>query len=87
MAVILVSAFSLAVMIPLTLDGRLSFGMFMALVNAVFGIVQNMSWDLTYCIDRNAWYNQYFQELEEIFAMEEEQGVAEHEGMEKTKRK
>ena len=87
MAVILVSAFSLAVMIPLTLDGRLSFGMFMALVNAVFGIVQNMSWDLTYCIDRNAWYNQYFQELEEIFAMEEEQGVAEHEGMEKTKKK
>lgn len=87
MAVILVSAFSLAVMIPLTLDGRLSFGMFMALVNAVFGIVQNMSWDLTYCIDRNAWYNQYFQELEEIFAMEEEQGVAEHEGMEKTRKK
>lgn len=81
MAVILVSAFALAVMIPLTLNGRMSFGMFMALITAVFGIVQNMSWDLTYSIDRNAWYNQYFQELEEVFAMEED----EYAGMESRK--
>ena len=87
MTVILVSAFSLAVMIPLTLDGRLSFGMFMALINAVFGIVQNMSWDLTYSIDRTAWYNQYFQELREIFAMEEEQGLVEDEGTKKLGKK
>ncbi len=71
MAVILISAFFLAVTIPLTLSGRISFGMFMALTGAVFGIAQNMSWDLTYSIDRTAWYNQYFKDLSEVFALEE----------------
>lgn len=79
MAVILVSAIFLAVMIPLTLNGRLSLGMFMALTNAVFAIVQNMSWDLTRSIDRTVWYNQYFQEFGEVFAMAEE-AVGENEG-------
>lgn len=81
MAVILISAIFLTVMIPLTLRGNVSFGMLMALTNAVFGIVQNMSWDLTYSIDRTAWYNQYFQELREVFAM------GESEKPEKEKRK
>lgn len=76
MAVIVVSAVFLAVTIPLTWEGRLSLGMFMALTNAVFGIVQNMSWDLTYSIDRIAWYNQYFQELSEVLAMPEDRLAA-----------
>lgn len=71
MAVIVVSAVALAVMIPLTLDGALSIGMFMALMNAVFGIVQNMSWDLTYSIDRVAWYQNYFCELSDVLSMAE----------------
>ena len=83
----MVSAVFLAVTIPLTWEGRLSLGMFMALTNAVFGIVQNMSWDLTYSIDRIAWYNQYFQELSEVLAMPEdrlaaaEQALTEERGM------
>lgn len=72
MAVILVSAVFLVVMIPLTLSGRLSLGMFMALTNSVFSIVQNMSWDLAHSIDRTVWYNRYFQELREVFALAEE---------------
>lgn len=83
MAVILVAVFFLAVMIPLTLEGGMSFGMFMALTSAVFGMIQNMSWDLTYCVDRSAWYNEYFRELEELFAVEEELRVSENENMKK----
>ena len=86
MAVITVSAVSLAVMIPLTLNGALSLGMFIALTNAVFGIVQNMSWDLTYSIDKAAWYQNYFRELSEVFALPEDaagEGKAEKEGKKK----
>ena len=79
MAVIAISAIFLAVTMPLVLNGRLRLGMFMALTGAVFGIVQNMSWDLTYSFDRAAWYNEYFQELEEIFGLEEERGGMEGE--------
>ena len=76
MAVIVVSAAALTVMIPLTLNGALSTGMFMALMNAIFGIVQNMSWDLTYSIDRVAWYQNWFRELSDVFSMSEDQTLA-----------
>lgn len=76
MAVIVVSAAALTVMIPLTLNGALSAGMFMALMNAIFGIVQNMSWDLTYSIDRVAWYQNWFRELSDVFSMSEDQTLA-----------
>ena len=46
--------------------------MFMALINAVFGIVQNMSWDLAWAIDRNTWFNEYFKEMREVFLLEED---------------
>ncbi len=75
MAVIAVSAAALTVMIPLTLDGVLSTGMFVALMNAIFGIVQNMSWDLTYSIDRVAWYQNYFRELSEVLSLSEDQTI------------
>ena len=76
MAVILISAVSLAAMLPLTLNGALSAGMFMALMNAIFGIVQNMSWDLTYGMDRAAWYQNWFRELSEVFALPEDPGLS-----------
>jgi ABC transporter len=72
MATIVVSAVMIAVLVPLTLNGRLSIGMFMALTNSVFNIVQNMSWDLTWAIDRNTWFNEYFKDMESIWNMEEE---------------
>ena len=80
MAVIVVSAAALTVMIPLTLNGALSAGMFMALMNAIFGIVQNMSWDLTYSIDRVAWYQNYFMELSDVLSMPEDQTPADGKG-------
>lgn len=87
MAVIVVSAAALTVMIPLTLNGALSTGMFMALMNAIFGIVQNMSWDLTYSIDRVAWYQNWFRELSDVFSMPEDQTLAEGEENEEPGRK
>ena len=73
MATIFVSIVFMIIMIPLTLNGRLTLGLFMSLTNAVFGIVQNMSWDLTRCIDLNTWYNEYFREMEEVFHLEEDE--------------
>lgn len=72
MATIIVAAVLIIVLVPLTLKGKLSLGMFMALVNAVFNIVQNMSWDLTWAIDRNTWFNEYFRDLREIMALPED---------------
>lgn len=42
-------------------------------MNAVFGIVQNMSWDLAWAIDRSAWFNEYFKEMREVFALKEDE--------------
>lgn len=72
MATIIVSAALILFLVPLTIEGKLSLGMFMALINAVFGIVQNMSWDLAWAIDRNTWFNEYFKEMREVFSLEED---------------
>lgn len=71
MATTIISGGMLAIMVPLTLKGRLSIGMFMALINAVFNIVRNMSWDLTMAIDRNTWFNEYFKDMNYIWELPE----------------
>ena len=72
MATIIVSATMIATFLPLTLNGKVSIGMFIALANAVFNIVQNMSWDLTDAIDANVWSNEYFKDMNLFWNMEEE---------------
>ena len=72
MATIIVSATMIAVLVPLALNGRLSLGMFMALINSVFNIVQNMSWDLTDAIDANVWSNEYFKDVDLFWNMKED---------------
>jgi len=74
MATIIVSATMIAVLVPLTLSGRLGIGMFMALTNSVFSIVQNMSWDLTDAIDANVWSNEYFKDMDLFWNMDDETG-------------
>ncbi len=74
MATIIVSATMIAVLVPLTLSGRLGIGMFMALTNSVFSIVQNMSWDLTDAIDANVWSNEYFKDMDLFWNMNDETG-------------
>lgn len=73
MATIIVSATMIATFLPLTLQGKVSLGMFIALANAVFNIVQNMSWDLTDAIDANVWSNEYFKDMNLFWNMEEEE--------------
>ena len=72
MATIIVSAALILFLVPLTIKGELSLGMFMALINAVFSIVQNMSWDLAWAIDQNTWFHEYFKEMQEVFLLEED---------------
>lgn len=72
MATIIVSAALILFLVPLAIKGELSLGMFMALINAVFSIVQNMSWDLAWAIDRNTWFYEYFKEMREVFSLEED---------------
>lgn len=72
MTTILVSATMIAILVPLTLNGNLTLGMFMALTNAVFNIVQNMSWDLTWAIDVNTWNNEYFKDMDFVWNLDED---------------
>jgi len=74
MATIIVSATMIAVLVPLTLSGRLGIGMFMALTNSVFSIVQNMSWDIKDAIDANVWSNEYFKDMDLFWNMDDETG-------------
>ncbi|NGP45145.1 ABC transporter ATP-binding protein [Bacillaceae bacterium SIJ1] len=64
------------------LAGTLTIGMFISLVNAVFGLVQTMSWELTYNVDRLAKHREYFRDLTAFGALEEtEDAIAAKEGV------
>ena len=44
--------------------------MFISLVNAIFGLVQAMSWELTYHADQLAKHNEYLKDLTEFAALD-----------------
>ncbi len=58
-----------------TVRGQLSLGMFIALVNATYGLVQMMSWELTYVTDRFANNREYFKDLTAFAALDETEGA------------
>lgn len=51
---VLVSVLIVGVLVNAVQSGAITIGMFIALVNAVFGLVQMMSWELTFRIDQLA---------------------------------
>jgi ATP-binding cassette subfamily B protein len=53
------------------LTGAVTVGMFISLVNAIFGLVQAMSWELTYHVDQLAKHNEYLKDLTEFAALDE----------------
>lgn len=57
------------------LSGAMTIGMFISLVNSVFGLVQMMSWDLTYNMDQLAKYREYMKDLTSFSKLEEQEGA------------
>lgn len=66
-----ISLLSAVVMLGPVLEGAMSIGLFMALVNAIFGLVQMMSWQFTYYIDQLAKHKEYLKELTLFMGLEE----------------
>lgn len=58
-----------------TVKGELSAGLFMALVSAVFSLVQSMSWTLSYVTDGFAKKNEYMKDFHRFFLLSEQPGA------------
>lgn len=72
---VFVSVIIILVLLNPVLTGAISPGMFMSLVNAVFGLVQMMSWSFTYSMDQLAKNVKYLKDLTKFAALEETQGA------------
>lgn len=67
----LISMLIIIVLLQPVLAGELSIGMFISLVNAVFGLMGMMSWQLTNVVDRLAKHHEYLKDLTVFAALEE----------------
>ena len=67
----LISMLMIIVLLQPVLAGKLSIGMFISLVNAVFGLTGMMSWQLTNLVDRLAKHHEYLKDLTAFAALEE----------------
>lgn len=72
----LISVSIIVILLKPVLSGQLSIGMFISLVNAVFGLVGMMSWNLTYKVDQLSNDREYAKDLTEFAALEEVDGAA-----------
>jgi ATP-binding cassette subfamily B protein len=72
----LISLVVAGVLLGPVVRGQVSVGMFIGLVNAVFGLVQMMSWDLSYQVDQLAQSREYMRDLTAFAALEEEDSAA-----------
>lgn len=67
----LISFLIILVLLNPVLTGVLSIGMFISLVNAIFGLVQMMSWELTNYMDTLARNREFLVDLTKFAALEE----------------
>lgn len=70
-----ISILIILVLLNPVLSGKITVGMFISLVNAVFGIVQMMSWNLTYSVDQLAKNIEYMKDLTVFSALDETEGA------------
>ncbi|MBU3812518.1 MAG: ABC transporter ATP-binding protein/permease [Candidatus Niameybacter stercoravium] len=68
-----ISVLSAIVMVGPVLEGSMSLGIFMALVNSIFELVQDMSWQLTGCLEHLAKHKAYLNDLTKFIALEEDE--------------
>ena len=71
----LISIIVVLVLINPVLSGAITIGMFIALVNAAFGLVHMMSWSLTHYMDELAKHLEYLKDLSRFAALEETAGA------------
>lgn len=71
----LISILIILVLVGPVLSGAVTVGMFIALVNAVFGLVQHMSWGFVHHVDQLSRHREYIKDLTEFAALEEMDGV------------
>jgi ABC-type multidrug transport system fused ATPase/permease subunit len=67
----LISIFTIFVLINPLLSGVITVGMFISLVNAIFALVQLMSWQLSYLADELASNLEYLKDLTDFVNLEE----------------
>ncbi|MFC3769044.1 ABC transporter ATP-binding protein [Paenibacillus sp. GCM10012303] len=72
----IVSMLIIMVLIGPVIAGAVTIGMFISLVNAVFGIVQMMSWQFTANVDQLTKHREYLKDLTEFARLEETDGAA-----------
>lgn len=70
----LISILIVLVLLNPVLSGTVTIGMFISLVNAVFGLIQMMSWQLTYLVDQLAKHIEYLKDVEKFASLEETEG-------------
>ena len=58
------------VLLPNTLNGTISVGIYISLLNAIYAMVGIMSWEFTDCVDQLANTNEYIKEYEQFLALE-----------------
>lgn len=71
----LISVLVIFVLLPPVLQGALSVGMFISLINAAFSLVQTMSWQLTDRVVRLAQDQEYLKDLTKFAYLEEDLGA------------
>lgn len=71
----LISVISIVALLFPVIKGIITFGMFIALVNACFSLVEAMSWDMRTYVDELAKHKGYMRDLKEFVALEEEDKV------------
>lgn len=73
----LISVMVALVLLFPVLSGGITIGLFISLVNAVFGLVQMMSWELTSNVDKLAQHREYLRDLTDFSALDELAGATE----------
>ncbi|MDF2686519.1 MAG: msbA 2 [Clostridia bacterium] len=67
----LISIFVVFILINPVITGAISIGMFISLINAVFGLIQAMSWQLAYIVDSLTRNREYMKDLTAFVALDE----------------
>ncbi|SFR87034.1 ATP-binding cassette, subfamily B [Anaeromicropila populeti] len=82
---VITACISILVLFPLmyeTKQGLITIGMFIALTNAIFNLIQEMSWNLTAQMDKLAKNQEYMREYTEFFNLETEDETHQYKGKE-----
>lgn len=72
---VFISIIIIAALLPLVRSGALQIGMYMGLVTAVLGLVQDMSWELVYITSELAKYREYMRDFTVFSKLLEKSGA------------